>query len=446
MLPRALLSLGDLSPADGCGLPGLRVVGGITIVERQARQAAKLGMAVVLVAPALPPRLVEALEEAGVAVAARPADAAAMLGGDAPVLVFQPGVVADERLIRAVLAAGPACRLLAFATAREGAERIDSESFWGGLAAVPAGLARDVLRGLGDWELGSTLLRAAAEHGAARVFAEPLPTYAPERRRRVPFVWARPASAAACDAATDMLLASAQKGCLDWPARWLHPPVENALTRLLLPTFVTPNMVTAYGAVLGIAATVAFARGALLVGLLIVLLLGPIDGVDGKLARVRYEFSRWGDVEHILDKALEYSWYLAVGAWLFLHGAGSGALIASIGVGVFGLAEALQGEFFRRFTGRQLDDWGPFERRLRLVASRRNTNFWLLLPFGLLGLWTEGMLAMLAYALVTFVLASWRWMRHLGNYARANSPAIAANWSGTRYDFLPRAPEADRGA
>ncbi len=446
MLPRALLSLGDLSPADGCGLPGLRLVGGITTVERQARQAARRGMEVVVVAAALPGRLAERFEEAGVRVAARPGDAAAMLSGDAPVLAFQPGVVVDDRLIAAVAVAGPPCRLLAFATAREGAERVDSESFWGGLALVPGGLARDVLRGLGDWELGSTLLRAAAEHGAARVFVEPLPTYAPERRRRVPFVWARPGSAAACAAATDALLASAQKGCLDWPARWLHPPIENALTRLLLPTFVTPNMVTAYGAVLGIAATVAFARGQLLLGLAIVLLLGPIDGVDGKLARVRHEFSRWGDIEHILDKALEYSWYLAIGVWLLLNGAGTGALIAALGVGVFGLAEALQGEFFRRFTGRQLDDWGPFERRLRLVASRRNTNFWLLLPFGLVGLWSEGMLAMLAYAFGTFVLATWRWMRHLGNYARANSPAIAANWAGTRYDFLPRAADADSGA
>jgi phosphatidylglycerophosphate synthase len=243
-----------------------------------------------------------------------------------------------------------------------------------------------------------------------------------------------------------MLVASAQKGCLDWPARWLHPPIEDALTRLLLPTFVTPNMVTAYGAVLGVAATIAFARGQLLLGLVIVLLLGPIDGVDGKLARVRYEFSRWGDMEHVLDKVLEYSWYMAIGIWLYLHGGGTGSLLAPLGVAAFGLAEAVQGEFFRRFTGRQLDDWGPFERRLRLVASRRNTNFWLLLPFGLAGAWEEGMLAMLAYAFGTYGLASWRWMRHLSNYARANSPAIAANWSGSRYDFLPRAPDADRGA
>jgi phosphatidylglycerophosphate synthase len=446
MTPRALISLGDLSPADGCGLPGLRTVGGIAIAERQARHAVKLGLDVVVVAAALPERLALRLEESGVRVAARAADAAAMLEGDSPVLVFQPGAVIDERLVAHMLQPGPPCRLLAFGTPRAGAERIDSQALWAGLAVVPAELARDVLRGLGDWELGSTLLRAAVERGAARLMVETLPLYAPARRRRVPFVWARPASSAECDAATDALLASAQKGCLDWPARWLHPPIENALTRLLLPTFVTPNMVTLYGAVLGVAATIAFARGQLLLGLVIVLLLGPIDGVDGKLARVRHEFSRWGDVEHILDKALEYSWYAAIAGWLFANGGGVAALIAAVGVGAFGLAEALQGEFFRRITGRQLDDWGQFERRMRLVASRRNTNFWGLLPFGLAGMWTEGMLAMLAFAFVTFVLATWRWMRHLGLYARANSATIAANWAGSRYDFLPRAPETDRGA
>src|SRR3546814_6762738 len=66
------------------------------------------------------------------------------------------------------------------------------------------------------------------------------------------------AEAAACG---DALLAQAQKGCLDWPARFIHPPIENMMVRLLLPTPITPNMVTLITAVVGFASIAAFATG-----------------------------------------------------------------------------------------------------------------------------------------------------------------------------------------
>lgn len=436
----AVVMAGESPPGEQP--PGLGLTGGISLLERQVRMALKAGAeAVWLVAPALPADL-------GARLAAEPAcwratDSAQLaerLAGETrDVLLMAPGLLADERLVAAMAAEPCAPLLLTFSgEAPAGAERLDSASHWAGIARLPAAMVTEVAADLGEWELSGTLLRAAVEAGAARLPVEEISLYAANRRRDVPMIWAMPADAAARAAGTEALLASAQKGCLDWPARFLHPPVENLLVRLLLPTPITPNMVTLLTGVLGAAAIWLFAVGQPLWALLLVLIVGPLDGVDGKLARTRHEFSRWGDLEHVLDKILEYGWILALAFWLSkTHGLA--AWLAAAGIIVFALAEAISGEFFRRFTGRQLDDWGPFERRFRLVGGRRNTFFWSLLPFGLLGMWWPGFLMILGYALVTFATSHWRLLKAIGDYGRDVSDEVRANFAGTAYDFLPKA-------
>ncbi len=440
-----MVSAGDADPGDVP--PGLATVGGITLAERQVRMALKAGaVEVLLVAPALPEPLATRLaRDARVVRVADAAQLASRLTGAlGEVLLFQPGVLLDPRLVAAVRDAPPGPLILVFgASSPAHADRLDAADLWAGLVRLPASAIAAVAAGLGEWELSGTLVRSAIEGGARRLAVETLPTYAPERRRDAPMLWARPHGPAECEAATARLLAAAQKGCLDWPARFLHPPVENALVRLLLPTPVTPNMVTLATAVLGIVALWAFATGRPGLGLALVLVIGPLDGVDGKLARTRHEFSRWGDLEHVLDKLLEYGWFLALGGWLALtHGIA--AWLAAAGLVIFALTEAASGEFFRRFSGRQIDDWGPFERRFRLVAGRRNTFFWTLVPFGIAGLWWEGFLVLLAYGALTFLIAHWRLLAAIGAYGRQASDEVRENFARTSYDFLPAARARSR--
>jgi phosphatidylglycerophosphate synthase len=444
----ALLMVGESGPGAGqWGEPaGLGIVGGISLLERQVRMAMKAGAAeVLLVAPALTADLGARLsEEPGVVRLARPEQLAERLAGETrEVLMLAPGLLIDDRLVSALLAGGHAPMLLAFGgEPPAGAERLDSATHWAGAALLPAALVADVAAELGDWELSGTLVRAACEAGAGRLLVESLPTYAPARRRDAPMIWARPLDEAARKAGTDSLLAAAQKGCLDWPARFIHPPIENGLVRLLLPTPVTPNMVTVLTGVLGLVAIWLFAVGMPWWALGIVLIVGPLDGVDGKLARTRHEFSKYGDLEHVLDKVLEYGWILALGYWLSAaHGVA--AWLAAAGIILFALTEAASGEFFRRFTGRQLDDWGPFERQFRLIGGRRNTFFWSLLPFAAFGLWWEGFLMILAYAALTFAISHWRLLKAVGDYGSRMSDEVRANFAATAYDFLPkREPEA----
>lgn len=362
-------------------------VAGITVAERQRRQMLRLGAQDVL--------------HAG-KVAALPR---------VPLMVIEDGLVADERLIAAFLQAAqqhpdPARPLVA----------VGPDGFPGGLAWLPAGE-------MPDWQM----LIESAE----RIDLSGTPAYSPERRRHVPLMWERPVDAASARKAANQLLAAAQKGCLDWPARFIHPPVENALVRLLWPSPITPNMISVLAFLLGLYAAWSFATGALWTGLILALLVGPIDGIDGKLARSRMEFSRWGDLEHVGDKIVEYAWIAGLASAI---GTGAAWALAALIV-TTALAEAVQGEFYRRITGAQLDDAGPFERKYRLISGRRNTFFWSLLPFAWLDAWQAGLVMIAVYSTLNFFIMQARFFVRLAEYGRANSAAMAANLAATAYDM-----------
>ena len=249
-------------------------------------------------------------------------------------------------------------------------------------------------------------------------------------------LWRPVTAAAECRRAGNVLLDMAQKGTLDWPARWIHPTFENFLVTALLGTPLTPNMVSLLTGALGFYATYLFATGQMGWGLLGALAVGVLDGVDGKLARVKMLATKLGQLEHILDKLVEYSWYFAIAAFLAVpdESGGNGApWVLAILIVTFAWAEVVQGEFYRRLTGRQLDDAGEIERGLRLISARRNTIMWGLVPFALTESWLIGLWIMGIYTMVTFFVAQWRFIVRLRAYASSVSSEISGNFKMSEY-------------
>ncbi len=430
---------------DGTRLPaGLLPLAGWTVVERQARLAMRVGAGcVVICADRATAELAAALarlrrDGIRVETARNVAEVGDLIQGDGDVLMFGEGLVCDERIVRRMAEAPAPSLMVRNDDGDERYERIDANARWAGLALLPGAVVREVSRRFGDWDLQSTLLRTAVQSNAARAPWDAVPLYVPDRRRDVPLILDVPRSRAEADRCGAALLTQAQKGCLDWPARYLHPPVENAMVRMLLPTPITPNMVTVFTAVVGAASVIGFATGWLWAALLLMLFLGPLDGVDGKLARTRLQFSRWGDLEHVVDKIVEYGAFIALGGYLSkVHGHYGPWVLAAMTI-CFALAEAVQGEFFNRYTGRQLDDAGKWQRRVRLVAGRRNTFFWLLVPFALLDQWQTGFIAVAVYSTVTFFVAQAFFFSTMRVYAMEHLPPVAENFRKSRYAFLPR--------
>jgi 1L-myo-inositol 1-phosphate cytidylyltransferase / CDP-L-myo-inositol myo-inositolphosphotransferase len=197
-----------------------------------------------------------------------------------------------------------------------------------------------------------------------------------------------------------IILDSAQNGTLDFPA-YVHAPIETAIVSRLCRTRITPNQITIVGLIIGCGATAAFVVGRVGLGLLAALIFGVVDGLDGKLARVKIETTRRGEWEHHVDTFVENSWWTAIAFHLWQAGQLPSAfyflalLVVSHVLDGFGKRRA------HRATGRRLDDVAPFDRAFRLIGARRNVYIWALTVGFLLNALPQTYISICGWATVT---------------------------------------------
>ena len=352
--------VGDLRPVALIFVPTPRAwradgtPGGLSLLERQRRQLRKLDVAVA--ALIVPDR-----------------DPDPVVGGDAPPVVRVPR--AANHLGAALAAAADALPAQCLALS---ADLLVDPRVLRTLIGRDATTFAAVADGMRD--VGWVHVRDVRRHGGAvAAHAERLPLaaldpYAPELRGDAePYVVAV-RSPAERRVAWRILLDSVQKRALDLPGQYFDTPFENALVRRLAPTGITPNQITL--ATLVIAAGVAwlFARGWLRIGVVIALVVGVLDGVDGKLARLKIATSKLGELEHVGDFFYENSWYLALGSHF---GAALPVLWwAGVALVLLDLTDSLLYAAAQRRTGAMLDELSTFDRRFRAVAGRRNVYVW----------------------------------------------------------------------
>src|SRR5215469_8389754 len=197
-----------------------------------------------------------------------------------------------------------------------------------------------------------------------------------------------------------IILDAAQKGTLDFPA-YVHAPIETAIVSLLCKTRITPNQVTIAGFIIGCAATTAFVLGHVGMGLVAALAFGILDGLDGKLSRVKVETTERGKWEHHFDYLIENSWWAAIAFHLWqsaqLH---SAFYFLALLVGSHLLDEVVKRRA-KMAAGRLLDDVAPFDRAFRLIAARRNVYVWALAVGFLLGAFPQSYAIICGWAAVT---------------------------------------------
>lgn len=174
-----------------------------------------------------------------------------------------------------------------------------------------------------------------------------------------------------------VLLDSIQKGPPDIPA-WFHAPIETFLVSFLCKTPITPNQLTLFCNVVAWTVTILLVTGHVAWGLGLALIVGVLDGLDGKLARLKLETSKAGKLEHLFDALFENSWWLAL-AW---HLSVSGKLPHAFSyLGLLIGAEvlnALARASIVRYYGKSISELASFDRIFRLVGGRRNIYVWIL--------------------------------------------------------------------
>lgn len=244
-----------------------------------------------------------------------------------------------------------------------------------------------------------------------------LPSFDPALRRDRRRVWMRIASAADVPVAEARLIEAVQKGSLDWPAQVLHAPVENWAIARLCRTSITPNQLTLITNIVAWGVTALILTGNFVTALLLAAVVGVMDGIDGKLARLKLMTSRIGQLEHAFDMCFEYSWWFALG-WVLSQGDPSAPVFAAgMALILCNFADTVTSGVFwflkGREHGRRLDNYTPFDLMVRKISGRRNIYVWIILLTTLLSSVELGLWMALTWGVVTVLVRGGRTFMHL---------------------------------
>jgi phosphatidylglycerophosphate synthase len=207
------------------------------------------------------------------------------------------------------------------------------------------------------------------------------------RKRERPFVMrldptdAEPVERAAYDAS--------YKGVTDVLTLYLWRGLAFYLTRWAARAGLTPNLITAIGFALCVAAFFLFMAGWYWTGIAAGFGFMVLDTVDGKLARCTGQSSRWGNLfDHGVDLIHPPFWWWAWAEGLQAYGRPFERVYELLIVGaiVFGYVaqRVIEGIFVRRY-GMHIHVWQQLDSRFRLITARRNPNMVILVASLLAG-------------------------------------------------------------
>jgi len=248
------------------------------------------------------------------------------------------------------------------------------------LAHVPAG---------GDVAVASEALgRGAALKGMETIESETAElSYRKLRKRDRPFVM--PLDPANPEAVERAAYDASYKGVTDVLTLYLWRKPAFHLTRWAAEFGLTPNMVTAVGAVLCVLAFWLFWEGHYWLGTLSGFIFMVLDTVDGKLARCTGASSEWGNIfDHGIDLIHPVFWW-----WAWLHGLEAygtplepiyATMLLWAIVGGYIVQRLIEGLFIRRY-GFHIHVWEQIDSQFRLITARRNPNMVILVAALLFG-------------------------------------------------------------
>ncbi len=244
-----------------------------------------------------------------------------------------------------------------------------------------------------------------------------LPSFDPALRRDRRRMWMPITSADDVRVAEARLIAGVQKGSLDLPAQVLHAPIENWAVARLCGTSITPNQLTLITNIVAWGVTALILTGHFMSALLLAAVVGVMDGIDGKLARLKLMTSRIGKLEHVFDMIFEYSWWFALG-WALSQGDPSAPVFAAgVALILCNFADTVASGVFWFFKGREhgrrLDNYTPLDLLVRKVAGRRNIYVWTILLTASLSSVETGLWVALIWGVVTILVRGGRTLMHL---------------------------------
>ncbi|HEY0315241.1 MAG TPA: hypothetical protein VGC28_03140 [Sphingomonas sp.] len=381
---------------DGSGLVGTLPVAGRTLIERQARLAARAGAEhVVLLVERLPAGLtgaIDRLRRDGIAidVARSAGDAADRFHPDERVLVFADGaVVSGDAIGRLISGNAPALLTLGEGAPPGPFERIDAATRWAGLALVAGDMLRKTVAMLGDWDLHSTLLRRAVGASARRIdvadgagLGEAFPAM---------LVRSKGGARAATEASFTI-----DRAGESWPARLLYGPAARLLVGLVLDRSLESRWLRWGGIAAALLAVPAMLKGWLLAGLILLVAGALLDATGRLLAALRLSPAAPDD-RLALARAVAMALGLIAFAWHRTEGSATPLVLGLVTVAVM-IAMARERWTLRRLGGLSAPLW----------VADVDSLVLLFLPFALVQQTFPGLAALGLYAAASFAVIQQR--------------------------------------
>lgn len=173
----------------------------------------------------------------------------------------------------------------------------------------------------------------------------------------------------------NVLYGNSYRGITDLVTKFVWPKPARHVVRFCARIGASPNMITTLGLILVIAACWLFERQYYFEGLLAGWFMTFLDTVDGKLARVTIQSSKFGDLyDHGIDLFHPPFWYVYWGISLVgmqpVLGFDAYQLCWVVVI-AYVAGRAIEG-VFPFLGGPNVWTWRPFDAWFRLIVSRRN--------------------------------------------------------------------------
>jgi len=240
-----------------------------------------------------------------------------------------------------------------------------------------------------------------------------IPVYKSDMRRNVPLSVYEFQHYDDFKSVKKLLVKKTQKGTLDFIAWYFNRYFENFFVYVLADSKITANQITFIVNIFGFFALFLFLVQYWWIGLILLVLINILDGVDGKLARLRMKESKVGHIEHSFDQLYEQAIYVGIGFGAYF-------IIDSLYVIIVLIIMLLIDSFnrhcsmqYKEVMGITLADSSRFDQIFRKFDGRRNIYTLHILIFGILGHFEYVIFSICIHAIVTSIVYSIQAIRHM---------------------------------
>jgi len=255
----------------------------------------------------------------------------------------------------------------------------------------------------GKTELAHGIAKAAKNRDAEIFDITQINPYIPSMRKETKPFWVDIDAKEELIEAKNILIEDACKGRNDLLATYVNKPIENFIVGRLANRRVTPNQVTVLINVVAYASTFLFLKGPLLFASLLTFIVSFMDGVDGKLSRVKISSSNIGKMEHAFDYLFEHSWYIALAIYLSTTFGLMPVLLSTFILLFDGFSNYCGSAFGKGIKNRPLQDYGRIEQLFRKFDGRKNSYIIFILIGVLLNAPFWSLVAIFVWSLVSAI-------------------------------------------